>query len=128
MRDLVHNLGVVNALSSAVQAASVKTSAVDTKGYGSVMLTVNTGAIASSGNFTAVLEESDTTTDGDFTTAAAGVTLGSIANPLTADGAFKIGYVGYKRYVRLNFTKNSGTSVAFGVTAILDHPASAPVA
>lgn len=128
MRDLVHNISSVNALSSAVQSATIKGNAIDTKGFNSVAFVVNTGAIASSGNFTVTLEESDTSVDGDFALAAAAVTQGSIANPLTADGSFRIGYAGFKRFVRLVFTKNSGTSVAISATAILSNPASAPVA
>ena len=129
MRDLVHNLGVALALSPAVQAATIKGTAIDLLGFNSVMFVINTGAIASSGNFTVSVEESDTTTDGDFTTAAAGALTGStLVNPLTADGSFKVGYIGFKRYVRIVATKNSGTSIAAGAVAIKGHAASRPVA
>jgi hypothetical protein len=128
MRDLVHNLGAVLAISPAVQSATIKGNAIDLLGFESVMLVINTGAIASSGNFTVTVEESDTTTDGDFTTVAAGNLIGStLVNPLTADGCFKVGYIGNKRYVRPVATKNSGTSIALGATAIKGHPHSAPV-
>jgi hypothetical protein len=70
MRDLVNNLGVALALSPAVQAATIKGTAIDLRGFDSVMFVVNTGAIASAGNFTVTVEESDTTTDGDFAAAS----------------------------------------------------------
>jgi len=127
MRDLVHNLGVVLALSPAVQAATIKGTAIDLKEFGSVMFAINTGAIASSGNFTVTVQESDTTTDGDFTDAAASDVIGStLVNPLTADGSFKVGYIGNKRYVRIVATKNSGTSIAAGAVAIKGNPRHAP--
>ncbi|RUU92806.1 hypothetical protein EOB59_05460 [Mesorhizobium sp. M7A.F.Ca.MR.176.00.0.0] len=129
MRDLAHNLGAVNALSPAVQAATIKGNAIDLLGFDSVMFTVVTGAIASSGNFTITVQESDTTTDGDFTDAAASALIGSsLVNPLTADGAFKISYIGFKRYARIVATKNSGTSIAAGAVAIKGRAYSKPVA
>jgi len=129
MRDLVHNLGVALALSPAVQAATIKGTAIDLLGFESVMFVINTGAIASAGNFTVTVEESDTTTDGDFAAAPAAAVIGSsLADPLTADGSFKVGYIGSKRYARIVATKNSGTSIAAGAVAIKGHPHTAPVA
>lgn len=128
MRDLVNNLGVALALSPAVQSATIKGNAIDLLGFESVMFVVNTGAIASSGNFTITVEESDTSTDGDFAAAPAASVIGStLVNPLTADGSFKVGYAGNKRFARIVATKNSGTSIAAGAVAIKGHPLSAPV-
>jgi hypothetical protein len=129
MRDLVHNIGAVNALSPAVQAATIKGNAIDRLGFESVTFVVNTGAIASAGNFTAKVQESDTTTDADFTDADASAVLGSnLVDPLTADGSFKIGYIGFKRYSRVVLTKNSGTSIAAGAVAIMGGANQKPVA
>lgn len=128
MRDLVNNIGVVLALSPAPQAATIKGSAVDLLGFESVAIVVNTGAVAGSGDYTAKLQESDTTTDGDFADVAAGDLLGALPATLTADGSFKQGYVGHKRYIRVVVTKNSGTSVAAGAVAIRGNAAQRPVA
>lgn len=129
MRDIVHNLGVALALSPAVQAATIKGNAIDLLGFDSVMFVVNTGAIASSGNFTITVEESDTATDGDFAAAPAAAVIGStLVNPLTADGSFKVGYVGDKRYARVVATKNSGTSIAAGAIAVKGNAALRPAA
>lgn len=129
MRDLVNNLGAASALTPAVQSATVKSSAVDTSQFDSLMFLILTGAIAASGNFTATVQESDTTTDGDFTDAPAAHVIGSTAvNPLTADGIFKVGYTGYKRYARVVMTKNSGTSIIAGVLAVKGNARYQPVA
>ena len=128
MRDLANNLGVSLALSPAVQAATIKGNTIDTKGFGSLAFVVNTGAIASSGNFTITVEESATTTDGDFTAVAAADLAGStLVNPLTADGSFKVSYIGNMRYARVVATKNSGTSIAAGAVAIKGMSANKPI-
>lgn len=128
MRDLVDNIGAVLALSPAVQAATIKGNAIDLLGYGSAAMLINTGAIASAGDFTAKLQESDTTTDGDFTDAVAADLQGTLPASLAADSSVKQGYVGHKRYIRVVLTKNSGTSIAAGAVAVLGHAASRPVA
>lgn len=128
MRDIAPNIGVVLALSPAVQSATINGLAVDTNGFEAVAFALNTGAIASAGDFTAKVQESDTTTSGDFTDAAAAVVTSSAPATLTADGSFKLGYRGFKRYVRLVLTKNSGTSIAAGAVAILGRAHNRPVA
>jgi hypothetical protein len=128
MRDLASNIGVVLALSPAVQAATIKGNTIDTQGYGSVAFIVNSGAIASAGNFTAKLQESDTTTDGDFTDVPAALVVGSLPNAIAADASVKQSYVGHKRYVRIVLTKNSGTSVAVGAVAVLGNASDRPIA
>ncbi|MBA3446768.1 MAG: hypothetical protein H0T56_04010 [Pseudaminobacter sp.] len=128
MRDIVNNLGVVPALSPAVQAATATGLAVDLKDYNSLMFVVNTGAIAGAGDFTAKVQESDVSGSGYTDAAAADVIGSSLVSPLTADGTFKIGYVGNKRYARLVVTKNSGTSIAAGAVAIKGNARNYPVA
>jgi hypothetical protein len=129
MRDLAPSLGIALALSPAVQAATIKGNAIDTAGFGSLAFIVNTGAIASAGSFTITVQESDTTTDGDFSdVAAADLTGDSLADPVAADSSYKVGYIGNKRYARIVATKNSGTSVAIGAVAVKGHASSRPVA
>ena len=129
MRDLVHNLGVTLALASAAQSATVKGAAIDTAEFGSLMFVVTTGAVAGSGNFGITVQESDTTTDGDFTDASADSVIGSsLVNPVAADSIYKVGYNGSKRYARLSVTKNSGTSVVIGAIAVKGDARHQPVA
>ncbi|RWE34997.1 hypothetical protein [Mesorhizobium sp.] len=128
MRDLANNISCTNALSPAVQAATIKGNTIDTKGYGSLAFSVVTGAIAAAGDFTVTVQESDTTTDGDFTTVAAANLAGNnLPATLAADAAYDVSYIGYKRYARVVATKNGGTSVAIGAVAIRGRAANKPV-
>ncbi len=128
MRDIVHNIGIVQALGPAVLAATTTGAALDLKGFESAAVVINTGAIAGSGDFTAKLQESDTTTSGDFTDVAASALQGAFPASLVADSVVKVGYAGFKRYVRLVVTKNSGTSIAAGAVLVKGHAAQRPVA
>jgi hypothetical protein len=128
VRDLASNISVVLALTPAVLAATTKGIAVDRLGFESVAFAINTGAIAGAGLFAAKLQESDTTTDGDFTDVAAGNQVGTLPETLAAASAYKAGYIGNKRYVRVVATQVSGTSIAAGAVAILGNATSRPVA
>lgn len=130
MKDGISNLALVATVAPAVQTATVKGTAVDLQGYGSATAIINTGAIAGSGKFTATLQESDTTTDGDFADVAAADLLGDAfpSAGLAATTVYKQGYIGTKRYLRVVLTLVSGTSIAAGAVIALGHPASAPVA
>lgn len=128
MRDLANNIGVVPALTPAVQTAAANGDAIDLQGFESVAFAVNTGAIVSSGDFGIKVQESDTTTSGDFTDAAAAVVDTTAPATLGASASYKLGYRGFKRYVRLALTKTGGTSIAAGATAVLGNPQNSPVA
>lgn len=128
MRDLSHNLGVVQAVAPAVLTATNTSAAIDLLGFDSAMVVINTGAIVSSGNFTPKLQESDTTTGGDFTDVAAADLIGTFPAALSAASAIKVSYIGNKRYIRTALTLNSGTSIAAGAVVIKGHASSRPVA
>lgn len=128
MRDIVNNISTVQALAPAVLAATTTGAALDLNGFESAALVINTGAIVGSGDFTAKLQESDTTTSGDFTDVATSALQGAFPASLAADSVVKVGYVGFKRYVRLVVTKNSGTSIAAGALLVKGHAAQRPVA
>lgn len=127
MRDLLSNIASLQVVAPAVLAATTTSAALDLLGFDSAVMVVNTGAIVGAGNFTAKVQESDTTTSGDFTDVAAGDLRGSLPASLAENNVARVGYIGHKRYVRLLITKNSGTSIAAGAVAILGDPASAPV-
>lgn len=128
MRDLSHNLGAVQVLIPQVLAATDTSAAIDLLGFGSAMLLLETGAIVSSGNFTAKLQESDTTTSGDFTDVAAADLIGALPAALAASSIYKQSYIGNKRYLRLVTTKNSGTSIAAAASIVKGMAAARPVA
>ena len=128
MRDLAANIGPVQAVAPAVLSATNTSNPVDLLGFNSVALVLNTGAIVSAGDFTAKLQESDTTTSGDFVDVAAADLVGELPAALAADSVYKQGYVGNKRYIRTVITKNGGTSIAACAAIVKGHPAVAPVA
>jgi hypothetical protein len=128
MHDIHSHISVAATLVPAVQTATAKGTAVDLKGFGSAELVINTGAIDTGGTFGIALQESNTTTDGDFTAVVAGDLLGTLPGSLAASSAYRQGYVGNKRYVRAVITKASGTSIAAGAMIVRGHPAVAPVA
>lgn len=128
MRDLASNIGVVASLVPAVQTATLKGTAVDLRGYDSAALVINTGAIAGAGLFDVKLQESDTTTDGDFADVAAANLIGDLPAALEASTVYRQSYIGTKRYIRAVITQQSGTSIAAGAVVVLGNPALAPVA
>lgn len=128
MRDIASNIGTVLALAPAVLTATTKGVAVDTTGFESLAFVINTGAIVSSGNFTAKVQESDTTTDGDFTDVDSDNLVGDLPSVLVASSVAKQSYIGHKKYARVVLTLNSGTSIAAGAVAVLGHAHSRPVA
>lgn len=119
MRDLYHNIKTVAALAPAVQSASIDGAAIDLKGANRVVFVLNTGAVVSSGDFSAKLQESDTTTPGDFTDVAATQVDSDAPATLAADSSYRLGYRGNKRYARIVLTKAGGTSIAAGAAAVL---------
>ncbi len=128
MRDIVHNLKIVQAIAPAVLAATTEGAAIDLKGVESIALVINSGAIVGAGDFTAKLQESDTTTAADFADVPATHVLGQLPASLAANSVAKVGYRGHKRYVRLVLTKNGGTSIAAGAVAVMGGVHDRPVA
>lgn len=128
MKGGISGLGLVASLAPAVVTATTKGSNADLQGFNSATLIINTGAIAGDGLYVIAMEDSDTTTDGDFTDVVAGDLLGLLPAALDASTVYKQGYKGNKRYVRAVITKTSGTSIAAGAVFALGHPYDAPVA
>lgn len=127
-KDSYSNCNVVASLVPAVQAATLKGGTVDTRGYGTALMVVNTGAIVSSGDYVIAMQESDTTTDGDFADVAAADLIGTLPATLVASTVYRQAYTGSKRYLRAVITKTGGTSIAAGAVFVLGTPAVAPVA
>lgn len=128
MRDLASNINVVASLVPAVQSATLKGSEVDLRGYDSAALVINTGAIAGDGLYAIAMQESDTTTDGDFADVDDADLIGDLPAALEASSVYRQGYVGRKRYIRAVITKQSGTSIAAGAVFVLGHAHRLPVA
>ena len=127
MRDIAPNIGLAQAVAPAVLSATNTSAAIDLLGFESAALVINTGAIVGDGDFTAKLQESDTTTSGDFADVAAAHLVGTLPASLAAASVYKQGYIGNKRYLRTVLTKNGGTSIAAGAIIVKGHPHNAPV-
>jgi hypothetical protein len=126
MRDLASNIGVFESIRPAVNsAATVTGQSVDLRGFDAAAAVVAVGAIASSGNVTVKLQHSDNNTDWDDV-AASGLN-GAFPEVLLTNTAFRVGYIGDKRYVRAFGTLNSGTSVAYSVAIVTGNAAQRPV-
>lgn len=119
MRDLYSNTRVVPALAPAVQAAAATGAAIDLKDVNRAEIVVITGANVGAGDFGVKLQESDTTTSGDFTDVAAPQVNSDAPATLAPASAYRLGYLGYRRYIRLALTKAGGTSIALGATGVL---------
>lgn len=116
MRDLYSNITAIPALAPAVQSAAGQGAAIDTLGAGKLAFVVTTGA--ADGNFGVKLQESDNGSTG-WTDVAADQVDSTAPATLAADSAYRLGYRGWKRYVRLSLTKASGTSIAAGAVAVI---------
>lgn len=128
MRDAISNISPVAAVAPAVLSATNTSEPVDIRGYDAVALIISTGAIAGAGDFTAKLQESETTTSGDFSDVVAADLSGAFPATLEAATVYKVGYLGKRPYLRTVLTKNSGTSIAAGAIIERSHPRAAPVA
>lgn len=126
MRDLVHNIGVVQAIAPADIAANTNGTSIDLLGFDSVAFVATTGAITGAGAFTLKLQESDD--NAAFTDVAADHYQAPISGNLAATGTAKFGYRGFKRFVRPVLTKGGGTSIFASVIAIKGNAADRPVA
>lgn len=127
-KDMISNMGAALALSPAVQSATVNGPAVDLDGFDAALIVLNTGAIVSAGDFGVKLQHSDTSTGGDFVDVPAADVQTNAPATLTANGSFKLGYIGSKRFIRIALTKAGGTSIAAGAVVIKGLPRIAPVA
>lgn len=126
MRDLFHNIDAAVALAPAVLTASVNGPAIDLKGSNRAAVLVTTGAIAGAGVFGVKLQESDTTEAGDFADVAAEWVDSDAPAVLAADSAYRLGYRGHKRFLRLAATRAGGTSIALGAVAVRSDLAQRP--
>ncbi|PIO99661.1 hypothetical protein [Pleomorphomonas carboxyditropha] len=127
MRNIVYNIGAAPALAPAVLTATATGAVLDLLGFESAAIIIATGAIVGDGNYTAKLQESDTTTAGDFTDVDDDQLQGTFPASLAADSVVKVGYAGFKRYLRLVVTKNSGTSIVAVALLIKGHAHQRPV-
>lgn len=117
MRDLYSNISAVPALPSASRSAAASGEALDLKDARRAVFIVNTGAVSGDGDFGAAIEESD---DGvTWEVAPDGHVQSDAPATLEAASVYRLGYIGWRRYVRLALSKAGGTSIQIGAVAVL---------
>lgn len=117
MRDLYSNISAVPALPSASRSAAANGEALDLLGARRVVFLVNTGAVTGDGDFGVRIEESDNGTS--WQPAPDGHVQSDAPATLGANAVYRLGYLGWKRHVRLALSKAGGTSVQVGAVAVL---------
>jgi hypothetical protein len=134
MRDLHNNIEIRPCIAPVVSAdnTALVGAIIDRQGFDSLEFGIVTGTITDAAStYTVLVEDGDSPTLADNVSVADSQLLGTEAEASftqTGDGvAKKIGYRGYKRYVRLTITPADNTGDApIAAVAILGHPSLAP--
>ena len=139
-RDLHNNVdivAVINPITVGTTGTGRTGSVIDVRGYDSVELAINYGAItATAATFTVTVLEGDVTgtmtsvADADLlgTESAAGLAAATRTDCSTENVSKRIGYIGSKRYLRADVKSTATAGTPVSVNAILARPHRAPVA
>ena len=135
MRDLMNNVNIAGIAATGVitvtDTTAIVSGIVDKQGYDSVMFGIITGTLADvDATFTVLVEDGDDSGLSDAAAVDDAYLLGTeaLASFTFAEdaSAFKIGYVGPKRYTRCTVTPAANTgSAPIGIFCLLGHPNSA---
>lgn len=130
-KDIYNNVSVVQALAPIAVAADNTGSAIDLAGYRTAMVVWGVGVVTD-GTYAIEVQESDTTTAGDFTAVAAADLIGTEKTGVTTtndNAVYTVGYKGHKRYIRYVITETSAGSTGgvMEVIVLKGLPAHAPV-
>ena len=131
MKDLKNNVSVVQSLLPASRTAAVNGAGVDLQGFNSACVVVDAAASGgTSPDFTFEVQESD---DNSTFTAVADADLQGSEPQITGandNAVYRVGYVGYKRYIRSVIKTVTGTSPTLlcSSSIILGDASQAPVA
>lgn len=125
-KDQKSEITVVTAVAPAVIKTTQTSNAIDLQGYSAATVVLHVGTVTD-GTHTPKLQESDTTTSGDFTDVAAANLSGTFA-ALESDTMQRIGYIGRKRYVRVVITVagSPSTGGAYSACVVRGRPQSLP--
>ena len=137
MRDLFNNITPVGAVGQVITATdntAIVSAIVDTQGADSLTFVIATGTLADAdATFATTIQHGDAANLSDAESVPAAQLLGTTTAAsftFAADGkAFKLGYVGSKRYVRVTVTPSANTGNApIAIVPILGHLDHAPSA
>lgn len=132
MRDMLNNKQVIKLADVTLSGETPGATALaDIKGFDAVTFSVETGTVTDAGTasgFTLTLQHSDTTDADDFEDVSSDDVVGSTTElTVTSDDDDDtliggIGYVGSKRYLRLNGVGTTGTDATFSARVIMNKP------
>lgn len=136
MRDMISNNTTVDLGTATLAGVTPSASAwLDTRGFSAAAIEVMTGTVTDAGTaagFTATLQHSDTTAALDATAVTAADASGGVTSVTVTDDAADdliagvLGYVGNKRYVRVNYVGTTGTAAGVRTIGRLGKPHRAP--
>jgi hypothetical protein len=135
-QDLFNNVKVARLFSpfSPSATGNQNSQVVDRSGFSSVTFVIQSGAQgAGVTGVTPIVQESATTTTGDFTDVVDADLIGTEAaaalpGAANANKTAKIGYIGAKRYVRLRLAVTGSATGLYSAVAVLGDPINAPQA
>lgn len=102
LRDHASNISPIQCLKPASRSTVGTGAAIDLQGFSGATVIFDVGTWAA-GTYTCTVQESDTTTDGDFTDVADADLIGTepvIDGAADDEQQYKVGYKGTKRYIR----------------------------
>lgn len=120
-QDLYNRVTVAKTLAPAARTTTAAGTAIDLQGFEAAVAVVEVGAWTD-GTHAFSLQESDTTTDGDFADVADADLQGTeptVASGSTQNTVHKLGYLGDKRYVRVKCTITAGPSTGLVAAATI---------
>ena len=136
MRDMISNNAAVDLGTATLSGTTPSASAwLDTRGFTAAAIEVLTGTVTDAGTaagFTATLQHSDTTAAVDAVDVAAAEASGGVtAVTVTDDAADNViagvlGYLGNKRYIRVNYVGTALTAAGVRTVGRLGRPHRAP--
>jgi hypothetical protein len=130
--DSAQGMSVSAAVNTGAISSSTTTAGniIDTQGFNSLTFILNVGT-RTDGTYTLSIEHGDNAALSDTATPAADDLVGTAAGTAisAAQTLKKLGYVGIKRYVRVNVVSTSVTTGAtVSVVAVLGRPSIGPIA
>ena len=118
-QDLYNIAGVATSLLPAARTSSASGTAIDLQGKESAVVIFHAG-VCTDGTHVFSVQESDTTTDGDFAAATAiQGTAPTVTGTNNDELIAKVGYVGTKRYIRARVVVSGGPSTGLVASAIV---------
>lgn len=117
MRDLFNNVVFRTMAVPGSRVASFNSAVANVAIGRSVVVTIHVGSIAVGAEWSVKLQESD---DGvTWADVPASKILGDVPALLTANWAFKFGYLGNKGYIRAAYTMGAAGSIQCSATAVI---------